>query len=50
MELPGIGKVKAAEIIKIRKKIGKFKTADDLLKVNGIGKQTLKGFKKNLKF
>lgn len=50
MQLPGIGEVKATEIIKTRKKFGKFKTADDLLEVNGIGDQTLKGIKKHLKF
>ena len=50
MQLPGIGEVKAAEINKTRKKSGKFKKPEDLLKVDGIGDKTLKGFKKNLKF
>lgn len=50
MQLPGIGEVRANAIIKSRKKKGKFKKADDLLRINGIGKQTLKGLKKHLKF
>lgn len=50
MELPGIGPVKADEIIKARKKLGKFKRSDDLLKVKGIGDKTLKDIKKHLKF
>ena len=36
-ELAGIGKEKAAKIVKYRKANGKFKTTDDLLKVPGIG-------------
>lgn len=49
MTLPGIGEVKAGEIIKIRKK-GKFKTLDDVMNVSGIGKETLKKLKPFLKF
>ena len=49
MQLPGIGEVKADAIIKARKK-GKFKSADDLLKVNGVGEKTLKGMSKHLSF
>ena len=49
MQLPGIGEVKADAIIKARKK-GKFKSADDLLGVKGIGEKSVKGFKKHLLF
>jgi len=40
--LSGVGKVKAKAIVAYRKKHGKFKTVDDLVKVPGIGKATLK--------
>ncbi len=40
-ELPGIGEVKASEIIKFREKNGAFKKAEDLLKVPGIGPKTI---------
>ena len=49
MQLPGIGEVKAEAIIKARKK-GKFKSADDLLKVSGVGEKTIKGMSKHLSF
>lgn len=49
MKLPGIGEVKASEIIKARKK-GKFKSSADLMKVNGVGEKTLKGMAKHLTF
>lgn len=41
-ELSGIGPVKAKAIVDYRKKHGKFKTTDDLLKVPGIGAATVK--------
>lgn len=40
--LPGIGKKTAENIIAYRKASGPFKTPEDLLKVKGIGKKTLK--------
>ncbi len=40
--LSGVGEVKAKAIVAYRKKHGKFKTVDDLVKVPGIGKATLK--------
>ncbi len=49
MQLPGIGPAKADAIIKARKG-GKFKNADDLMKVKGIGEKTLKDIRKSLKF
>ena len=41
IQLPGIGKKIAARIIEFRQIHGKFKTADDLIKVKGIGKKKL---------
>jgi len=49
MTLPGIGEVKADEIIKHRKK-AKFTSLDDVMNVSGIGEQTLKKIKPFLKF
>ncbi|MCS7174935.1 ComEA family DNA-binding protein [Pseudothermotoga sp.] len=40
MELPGIGEVKALEIIKMRQQM-RFSKPEDLLKVPGIGSKTL---------
>ena len=48
MEINGIGDVKAAAIIKERRK-GKFKSFEDLQRVEGIGAQTAANVKNNVK-
>lgn len=48
--LPGVGPVMADAILKYKKANGKFKSADDLLNVKGIGEKTLKKMKPLLKF
>ena len=48
MEINGIGDVKASAIIKERKK-GKFKSFDDVQRVEGIGEQTASNMKNNVK-
>ena len=40
-ELDGIGPAKAQAIVEYRQKNGAFRTADDLLKVDGIGQKVL---------
>lgn len=40
-KLPGIGPKKAEAIIALRTKLGKFKRAEDLLRVKGIGRKKL---------
>lgn len=49
MNLPGIGEVKAAEIIKMRQQM-RFTKLDDLLKVPGIGPKTLEKIKDFITF
>jgi competence protein ComEA len=49
MTLPGIGEVKAAAIMKARKK-GKLGNLDEVMNVPGIGEETLKKLKPYLKF
>ena len=39
--IPGIGPGKSAEIIRVRKAVGGFKTMEDVLAVPGIGEKTL---------
>ena len=46
--LPGIGEVKAEAIIQYRKDHGEFKNAEDLVKVKGIGPNTIKKLAKDI--
>lgn len=48
-QLPGVGPSTADAIVKYRKANGKFKSANDLLKVKGIGEKTLKKMKPFIK-
>ncbi len=48
-QLTGIGPKTAKNIVNYRKKHGKFKRSDDLLKVKGIGEKTLKKMKSQIK-
>ncbi len=47
--LPRIGNKIAERIIKFRKKNGKFKRIEDIMKVKGIGEKTFNRIKKRLK-
>ncbi len=48
-DLPKIGEKIAKRIVDFRKKHGKFKRIEDLMKVKGIGEKTFNRFKKRLK-
>jgi len=43
-ELPGIGPKKAERIIAYRKKYGRFRRIQEIMKVKGIGEKTFKKF------
>ncbi|WP_438024798.1 ComEA family DNA-binding protein [Sorangium sp. So ce233] len=42
MRLPGVGPAKAAAILALRAKIKRFRKVDDLLRVKGLGRRSLK--------
>lgn len=48
-ELDGIGPAKAQAIVDYRQRNGSFKTADDLLKVEGIGSKVLEQNRDNIR-
>src|ERR1700731_4248176 len=47
-QVPGIGPVTAEKILQMRKSYGAFKSVDDLLSINGLGKNRLEKMHKNL--
>jgi len=49
-ELQGVGMAKAEAIVSYREKNGPFKSADDLVKVKGLGKKIIEQNKVNLRF
>ena len=48
-ELDGIGPAKAQAIVEYRQKNGPFRTAEDLLKVDGIGERVLEQNRGNIR-
>lgn len=48
MSVKGIGEKKAVAIIDYRKKHGKFKSVNDLVKVKGLGEKSVKKFSKEI--
>ena len=48
--LPGVGQKTADNIISFRQEHGPYQTVQDLLKVKGIGKKTLKKFENLISF
>jgi competence protein ComEA len=49
-ELDGVGPVKAQAIVEFRQKNGPYRSAEDLLKVQGIGERVLEQNRPNLRF
>ena len=50
IQLPNVGVVTAERIMRYREDFGSFKSADDLLKVKGIGPKTLEKILPKIKF
>jgi len=48
MSVKGIGEKKAIAIIDYRKKHGKFKSVNELVKVKGLGEKSVKKFSKEI--
>jgi competence protein ComEA len=48
VSLPGVGKKKAVAIIEYRAKHGKFKSVNDLVNVQGVGKKMLQKLKNQI--
>ena len=46
--LPGIGIVKAGEIVRLREKMGGFRTIEDILNVDGIGEKIFEGIRSKI--
>jgi competence protein ComEA len=46
--LPGIGPVRARAIVALRQRLAKFRAVEDLLRVKGIGRKTLRRIKPNV--
>lgn len=49
-QIPGVGPVTADAIMEYREANGKFKSADELMNVKGIGEKTIKKMKPFLEF
>jgi competence protein ComEA len=48
MKLPGIGPSRARAILALRQRLAKFRAVEDLLRVKGIGRKTLRRLKPNV--
>ncbi len=46
--LPGIGPTRARAIVALRRRLAKFRAVEDLLRVKGIGRKTLRRIKPNV--
>jgi competence protein ComEA len=47
-KLPGIGPSRARAIVALRQRLAKFRAVEDLLRVKGIGRKTLRRLKPNV--
>jgi competence protein ComEA len=48
--LPGIGSARAADIVADREANGDYSSAEDLMRINGIGEATVDGMRDRLSF